>query len=258
MVAAKFNAREADYDVVTIGDSSGLMGIYPEYIEQELQGKLRIGNLSLIGYVGKEGYDLTIENNIKINKPKLIVLYISSNNPEFNYKYSSTYERALIVFRYGTLIQIVKYISTNLEGFEKIISRIVSMQYSINNDTYRQSLNKLQANHGFMANNGPHMREDCSPESAGGAYDKNYLLDLKNKYRDMGYNFKIYLAPSPICESNFLLAAEQFAGIIDNTPYQMPSHLFVDREHPTPEGAKANAKHFATFVAASLGQQLLP
>lgn len=248
----RFEMKNKSYDVVIVGDSSALVGLIPNIIENKL-GDVTIGNLALNGYSTGFGYKLLLEHYLKNNKrPKLIILHLNAKNPWLHYSDDFFYERALIAYRYGDTHDIGTFINLYPKSYLTLVKylrqRLTSFDIDLTEKTYQDMLSELEHTDGYHRNPAKGMDDKCSINSYVDIPRLSYIFEIRNTLRTYGVPMVFVVAPMPACEKAFEYFNSEYSAIVDMPLNKMQNKYFSDETHLTSEGAIAYSQSLAGYI----------
>ncbi|MBX9805929.1 MAG: hypothetical protein K2Y18_09300 [Alphaproteobacteria bacterium] len=245
-------------DVVFIGDSSGLMGVIPKVIKEELG--INVINLATLGNAGIIGYDVVLRKYLEKNTaPKLIVFYISPSIP--NSYISGTFEQIFAYTRYGKLDSLVENFGEHniLQIHSAIVTYILEkIKPTKDQDTLKEFRGSIERDLGYqrslpnVAVMAPKARIN-SRHRYGDYFHTS--LDPRKKIQKLVDHFSnaktkviVYIAPMPEGEEAFDYFTDIYKDIAANQTYKLPNTHFSDYTHLEHEGATLNSKIVARFI----------
>jgi hypothetical protein len=253
--AQRFGLAGNAYDIVVVGDSSGLQGVIPAVVETRLGG-LSVVNMGLFGFSGPTSYRLLLENYLAHNsKPTLVVLHISATNPAYAAR-AASYERSYTVLRHSRLPDALRYFAVNAEGVPPLLVHFPSVIWRVlrHHELSQEMHVALDRDRGYSENTDPPLDELCRLDDRDDISNIGYFHELRSELAARNIPMLIYVAPMPECEAAYPYFVTAYRGVSDNVPVQMPNRYFVDYTHLRRDGAEIHSREFGDFLRVQTGK----
>lgn len=245
-------------EVLIIGDSSALLGVRPLIVEQYLPS-ISVYNLSLYAVSGVASLQVMLDRYLAQNSPpRLVIYHITASNPAYN-AWQSSYERASVVLRYGSLSQIVEDLwehPGDMTAFLKHIpSYVTDLPATLRVPVYPKHFEGYSELKGAAPSFTGVLGADCSLSTFAITSDTKYLRYLKEHLQRMNIPMIIYVAPMPACDSSFSYYQSFYRSVTAYGPESLPSSYFSDYTHMTDAGSEFHAKEIAVAIKQILRLQ---
>ncbi len=255
-----------DADVVIWGDSSAFIGVDPRLVNQQLGIRSvvlpsTVGSLPVVG-------DAPLRHYLAHHKqPKLIVLYFSPWNLDFNHMAPGRhFEGEEMMMRHGSSKEIVLYaLHHPLELFAFPIrlystfgSKMV-LEFLHGKSREQETLSSL-GHAPYTEPFGPLENLCRIPSAYVTQYGSQSVEQLRDQYQTPGTGVMIYLAPIPNCTNSAALRDRSYASLRAAPPVPMAPTDFADDlyyAHIRPLEVAASSSVFAQALQERL-QQVAP
>jgi hypothetical protein len=249
-----WNTQGIDADVVIFGDSSAFLGVDPRLVGRQLHIKSvvlpnTVGSLPVNGDQALEFY---LAHN---TRPRLIVLYFTAWDLDYGATTDSRlYEGEEMLLRHDTPAQIARFAWKHplelpafpLRNLSTVGPTIVKKILQGDN---REAETAAALGHVDDREDYPPTAPDCTLPARFLRADKDdSVRSLAAKYRALGYNVAVYLAPMPDCTNASAFSSQTFHGLALAPPAVLPAPDFVGDgfyAHMEPASVPAASKAFA-------------
>ncbi len=250
-----FDLKNATYDFVIFGDSSGLFGLDPLIIGQDLGRSVL--NLCTTRNVlimnGTTGLDAYLSHN---KRPKVIVLAINAadDDPAGLGESSFTYEATLNTLQHGpfrSFLRILIHPAALVSLWSKIITYSARMSFT-DSPAWRRS---VQQGSGHVPFPGERHPETCDgTQHPHAPMTHKFIKWFVGRYKAEHIPVLVYILPTSDCNPYFVEYKAAFAGIAANTPYQIDHRKFQNDglDHPFPEMVPAISNALAETIRQRL------
>ena len=251
-----FSRINCDKDIVMVGDSTLLMGVIPNVIEETLN--TTVISLGLYATSGLQSYILMLDNYLRWNKkPKCIIFYFSASTPYYFNEH--TYEKSYTLLKYGApatfflsrevgFTDVVHAAWTIITGVSKNIFHITDSRTRFIRDISLMDITKGYVKNAISIPINP----DCKLNtSLKGNLELDFIDKLRKHYENNGIRVLYCVSPMPESDSGLEFFKKKYTQI-DNTIITLPNCFFTDSRHMTESGAMLNSKLFACYLQTKL------
>ncbi len=251
----------ANADVVIFGDSSAFFGIDPRIVNAQLGIKSVVlpDTVGSIPVTGDRPLAAYLANN---RKPRLIVLYFSAWNLDFNHAaYGRLFEGEEMMFRHMHPREIASFGLHHPFELLAFPFRLYStfgpkMVSSVWHDVDREEITARALGHAEYTEPYPPLDDSCRlPSNYLANTDSESVRDLVRRYTSPGTRVMVYLAPLPACTNSDDVLMRSFAGVGARPPELLPPNSFAADPyyaHIRPESVPTSSMLLANALKAQL------
>ncbi len=258
MLDFPWHTQGLNADMVIFGDSSAFLGIDPRLVDLQLHTKSvvlpnTVGSLPVNGDQALEYY---LAHNVR---PQLIVLYFTAWDLDYNSsKDIRLYEGEEMLLRHDTSAQILRFAVRHplelpafpLRNYSTVGPTIIKTLLHGDN---REAQTAAARGHVDDHEDYPPLGADCTiPTRYLDADKAESVRALAQKYRALGYNVAVYLAPMPACANASHFVTRTYKGLAVAPPATLPTTSFRHDgfyAHLMPEAVPAATHLFAETIA---------
>lgn len=258
-----YEAGTPNADVVIFGDSSAFLGIDPRLLNAELGIHSvvlpsTVGSLPVIG-------DTPLRYYLAHHKqPRLIVLYFSTWNLDFNHMAPGRlFEGEEMMLRHGSAAQIAHYELSHPIEFIAFPIRLYStfgqkmMKGILHHQSRAEDAAAALGHAPYLEPFGP-LDAACEiPAAFVGQHGDGTVAQLKQRYQTPGTQVMVYLAPVPACANSGSIRSRSFASLGAAAPAVLPPADFAADPYYThirPPEVPVATQVFAAALKARLLQ----
>jgi hypothetical protein len=261
-----FEKGTPDADVVVFGDSSAFLGIDPKLINAQLGIRSvvlpgTVGSLPVIGDAALRSY---LNHHAR---PKLIVLYFSPWNLDFNHMAPGRlFEGEEMMIRHGSWSEIVSYELRHPIEFVAFPIRLYStfgskLILELLHHKSRAMDTAASLGHApYVEPFGPLQNLCTIPHEYLEQYGAASVKALRERYAAQGFQVMVYLAPIPKCANSDAVQKRSFAAVGAAPPALLPATDFAADPyyaHIRPPNVPDATQLFITALKPEL-QQVAP